>query len=60
MSPVKQCRTALGLNESLRESSRQYFENDSRPSGILTAPAGVSDVTLERPHEGASRLDPRS
>jgi HK97 family phage portal protein len=39
MSPVAQCRTALGLNESLRESSRQFFEHGSRPSGILSAPS---------------------
>jgi len=38
LSPVAQCRTALGLNENLRESSRQFFEQGSRPSGILTAP----------------------
>jgi HK97 family phage portal protein len=39
LSPVAQCRTALGLNENLRESSRQFFEQGSRPSGILTAPS---------------------
>ena len=38
LNPVAQCRSALGLNESLRESSAQYFRNGSRPSGILTAP----------------------
>jgi len=38
LSPVAQCRTALGLNENLRESSSQFFEHGSRPSGILTAP----------------------
>ena len=38
LNPVAQCRTALGLNESLRESSSAFFRNGSRPSGILTAP----------------------
>jgi HK97 family phage portal protein len=48
MSPVAQCRTALGLNESLRESSRQFFEEGSRPSGILTVPLGSSNDAMER------------
>jgi len=43
MSPVAQCRSALGLNENLRESSRQYFAQGSRPSGILTTPYGGTD-----------------
>jgi len=51
MSPVTQCRTALGLNESLRESSRQFFEQGSRPSGILTVPPGSSAEGLERDFE---------
>jgi HK97 family phage portal protein len=38
ISPVAHCRVALGLNEDLRESSRQYFRKGSRPSGILTVP----------------------
>jgi HK97 family phage portal protein len=43
LSPITQCRTALGLNESMRESSRQFFAEGSRPSGILTTPLGTSD-----------------
>jgi HK97 family phage portal protein len=51
MSPVAQCRTALGLNENLRESGRQFFEQGSRPSGVLTAPVGISEDTRHRLHE---------
>jgi HK97 family phage portal protein len=52
MSPVAQCRVALGLNENLRESSRQFFEQGSRPSGIIKAPLGVdSDRYIARLRE---------
>ena len=37
MSPVKQCRVALGLSGSLQQSSKEFFAHGSRPSGILTA-----------------------
>ena len=36
MSPISQCANAFDLNESLRESSRQFFLEGSRPSGVLT------------------------
>jgi len=47
MSPVTQCRTALGLNESLRESSRQFFDHGSRPSGILTTPTSAGTEQIQ-------------
>jgi HK97 family phage portal protein len=63
LSPVTQCRVALGLSSSLQESARQYFENGSRPSGILTAPGAGSNEALERvsaawatKHGGVSNL----
>lgn len=54
MSPVTQCRTALGLNESLRESSRQFFDHGSRPSGILTTSAAGNNEQLGLVAEGWS------
>jgi len=51
MSPVTQCRTALGLSSSLQESARQYFEQGSKPSGILTAPSAGNDEALKRVQE---------
>jgi HK97 family phage portal protein len=48
LSPVTQCRVALGLSSSLQESARQYFENGSRPSGILTAPGATNYDALQR------------
>jgi HK97 family phage portal protein len=47
LSPVAQCRLALGLSSSLQESARQYFEHGSRPSGILVAPGAKSAEALE-------------
>jgi HK97 family phage portal protein len=47
MSPVTQCRVALGLSSSLQESARQFFAHGSRPSGILTAPGANSTAALE-------------
>ena len=63
MSPVTQCRVALGLSSSLQESARQYFDNGSKPSGILTAPGATSGEALERvsstwnaKHAGVSQM----
>jgi HK97 family phage portal protein len=47
LSPVSQCRLALSLSANLQEHARQYFENGSRPSGILTAPETRSTEALE-------------
>lgn len=63
LSPVTQCRVALGLSASLQQSAKQFFEEGSRPSGILTAPLGVSDDGLKRlqeswraGHEGVQKM----
>ncbi len=42
MSPVTQCRLALSLSANLQTHARTYFENGSRPSGVLTVPPGTS------------------
>ena len=43
LSPVAQCRLALSLSSNLQEHARQYFENGSRPSGILVAPSSSQE-----------------
>jgi len=35
LSPVRQCRAALGLSSTLAEHAARFFENDARPSGIV-------------------------
>ena len=48
LSPVTQCRVALGLSSSLQESARQFFEQGSRPSGVLSVPGSPrGDVMKE-------------
>jgi len=47
ISPVRQCRVALGLAQSLAEHAVMFFENGARPTGILKAPAG-QDEALRR------------
>jgi HK97 family phage portal protein len=42
LSPVTQCRVALGLSSSLQQSAKTFTEAGSRPSGILTLPAVAS------------------
>ncbi len=46
LSPVRQCRLALGLSQSLSEHAASFFENGARPSGVLTVPEGM--LALER------------
>jgi HK97 family phage portal protein len=52
LSPVTQCRLALSLSSNLQEHAKQYFENGSRPSGVLSTPFGMSDEGRQRLMEG--------
>jgi HK97 family phage portal protein len=47
ISPVQSVANAFELNENLRESSRQFFMEGSRPSGILKAPEGASEKAIK-------------
>jgi HK97 family phage portal protein len=48
LSPVRQCRTALGLSQTLAEHSASFFASGARPAGVLrlnrfgTPPPGVA------------------
>lgn len=44
LSPVRQCRVALGLSQSLTEHAAQFFENGARPVGILRIPPGSQEM----------------
>lgn len=35
LSPVKQCRAALGLSGDLTDHAARFFKNDARPGGLL-------------------------
>ena len=40
LSPVTQCRVALGLSSSLQQSAKVFTESGSAPTGVLTVPSG--------------------
>lgn len=44
MSPVTQCRIALGLSSSLQTSAKTFTEQGSKPAGVLTVPNGSTDA----------------
>lgn len=51
LSPVTQCRIALGLSSSLQQSAKTFTEQGSRPSGILSAAGPGNREQLERVSE---------
>lgn len=48
ISPLWACWLAGSQALKIVRSSSKFFENMSRPSGILTAPAQISDATADR------------
>jgi len=46
MSPVTQCRVALGLSSSLQQSAKVFTEQGSKPTGILTTKVGNREAIL--------------
>jgi HK97 family phage portal protein len=46
LSPVRQCRVALGLSQSLAQHAAAFFENGARPSGILKVPNDIDPDEL--------------
>jgi HK97 family phage portal protein len=48
LSPIRQCRVALGLAEGLGEHALAFFRNGARPSGVLSVPTGLSGHAPEQ------------
>lgn len=48
VSPIYACGLAATQGLKIQESSAKFFENGSRPGGILTAPAHIADDTAAR------------
>jgi HK97 family phage portal protein len=48
LSPIFACGLAATQGLKIQGNSARFFENMSRPSGVLTAPAGISDETAKR------------
>ena len=48
VSPIAACALSGMLGMAIAQNSAKFFENSSRPGGILTAPARISDETARR------------
>jgi HK97 family phage portal protein len=48
MSPISACGLAAVHGLSIQNQSTQFFRNEARPSGILTAPGHINDDTARR------------
>jgi HK97 family phage portal protein len=48
LSPIYACGLAATQGVNIQGNSSKFFENMSRPSGILTAPGQISDETAAR------------
>ena len=51
LSPIFACGLAATQGLKMQGNSAKFFENMSRPSGILTAPAQISDALAKRMKE---------
>lgn len=48
VSPIYACGMAAMQGAAMQDNSAKFFQNMSRPSGILTAPGAISDETAAR------------
>jgi len=48
VSPIYACAISATQGNRIQANSATFFENMSRPSGVLTAPATIDDMTAER------------
>lgn len=48
VSPIYACGASATQGIRIQANSERFFQNMSRPSGILTAPASISDATAQR------------
>ena len=47
LTPIMACSLAAGLGIEIQKSSRTLFKNNSRPSGLLTAPGSITKEKAE-------------
>lgn len=48
VSPIYACGASATMGNRIQANSTQFFENMSRPGGVLTAPTKISDETAAR------------
>lgn len=56
LSPVRQCRVALGLSQGLADHAAAFFVNGARPSGILQVPAHIDRPMLDELRDDLTRV----
>ena len=48
LSPIAACGLAATQSLKIQEQSAKFFENNSKPGGVLTAPGTISNETADR------------
>lgn len=48
VSPITACAASVTQGDRIQQNSSKFFENMSRPSGMLTAPGTIDEVTARR------------
>lgn len=48
VSPIYACANAAALGKKIENNSSKFFDNMSRPSGMLSAPGSISEETAAR------------
>lgn len=51
VSPIYACALSASMGRSIQKNSSKFFTNMSRPSGALSAPGTIDDVTANRMKE---------
>lgn len=51
VSPITACALAATQSLKIQEQSARFFQNNSKPGGVLTAPATISETTAKRIQE---------
>jgi len=55
-SPIEYARETIGISSAMEKSGGAFFANSSRPSGILSHPAKLSEEASKRLREGWSGM----
>jgi HK97 family phage portal protein len=51
VAPLNACKLAADTAESIQRQSASFFDNNSQPGGILTAPGNISEPDVQRIRE---------
>ena len=51
-SPIQYCKETIGISAAMEQSGGSFFANSSRPSGVLSHPAKLSEDASRRLRQG--------